>query len=48
MIRAISLLLLLVACGVDGPPVAPEEPEAPFETGISVTGSAEIGVSGAL
>jgi hypothetical protein len=35
--------LILTACGVEGPPVAPEpRPEA----GIGLSGSVELGVSG--
>lgn len=44
MIRAAALaaLLGLAACGADGPP----EPQR--ETGVSVSGTATIGVSGRL
>ena len=37
----LTLTTLLVACGVDGEPTAPEPKAKP---GISVTGRAEIGV----
>ena len=39
----VTALLTLAACGVDGPPVPPEPTP---KTGISITGSAEIGISG--
>ncbi|WP_167766944.1 hypothetical protein [Jannaschia formosa] len=43
------LLVLLGACGVDGPPVPPSEVEEEARrSGVTVTGSAEIGVSGRL
>jgi predicted small lipoprotein YifL len=56
MIRAVALaaLLAVAACGVDGPPRPPAEPpaeppergaEAP-RSGIAITGSAAIGVTG--
>ena len=35
----------LTACGVDGPPSAPE-PKA--ETGVTVSGKVSVGVSGTL
>lgn len=38
---SITVLLVLSACGIDGPPSQPEG-------GISVTGEAGIGVVGAL
>ena len=44
----IVLALALAACGVDGPPVAPgadPEDDRP-RTGVTITGSAEIGVGG--
>ncbi|GIT89836.1 hypothetical protein JANAI62_06800 [Jannaschia pagri] len=41
------VLLSLAACGVDGEPVAPAEAEA-TSTGISLTGSASLGVGGTL
>ena len=54
MTRPIPLILvaLLAACGVDGAPAPPAEREpTPFPQGgtsISVTGSAEIGITGSL
>lgn len=39
------LAVLLAGCGVDGAPIPPDDREAP-ETGISISGSAEIGVTG--
>ena len=38
---AVWAVLVLSACGVDGPPV-------PKDTGIEVTGTAKIGVRGSL
>ena len=40
------IVLLLAACGVDGPPVRPE-PETP-KPGVTVSGDARIGVVTAL
>lgn len=40
---ATALLGFLTACGVDGPPERPEPRPTP---GITVTGTAEIGVTG--
>ncbi len=45
MIRAALLLLALAACGVDGPPLPPADP-APARPGLSISGTAEVGVSG--
>ena len=45
MIRTILMLAVLAglgACGVDGRPTAPEPRP---ETGISITGTAEIGIA---
>ena len=47
MRKAVLLALLggvLAACGVDGPPVPPE----PKTSGVSVSGTVEVGVSGTL
>ncbi|GAB5446875.1 hypothetical protein [Gymnodinialimonas sp.] len=41
---AILSVLILTACGVDGEPERPERATPP--TGISITGTAEIGVFG--
>lgn len=41
---ALAGCLALAACGVDGPPVAPDSPTP----GISMGGEAYIGVRGAL
>lgn len=35
----LALVLALAACGADGPPTAPQ-------SGVTITGKAEIGVSG--
>ena len=45
MIRVLPLVLLLAACGVDGPPRKPE-PKAPQPTGLTISGTVEVGVSG--
>lgn len=37
-------VLLLAACGVDGPPQAPQSPQP----NVTVTGDATIGVTGTL
>lgn len=39
---ALLLVLTLAACGADGPPVAPESDVPP---GVSVTGTAQVGVA---
>jgi hypothetical protein len=39
MIRALALLVLLAACGVDGPPIPPEP-----SLGVSVSGDAAVGL----
>ncbi|MDD9716764.1 MULTISPECIES: hypothetical protein [Dinoroseobacter] len=45
MIRALALCLVaaLAACGVDGPPTAPD-PAPERTTGVTVSGSAQAGV----
>ncbi|MDB2407257.1 hypothetical protein N9W17_01825 [Jannaschia sp.] len=44
---ALVLLLTLSACGIDGPPVPPSEVEEDRQqTGVTLSGSAEFGVSG--
>jgi len=40
-----GLLLAVAACGVDGPPKRPEKEPAP-EPGVTISGSAEFGVTG--
>ena len=40
---AATTMITLTACGVDGPPVPPEPAPKP---GVSITGSAEIGIVG--
>jgi len=39
-------LLALAACGVDGAPRPPSEVEEAREPGLTISGSAEIGVGG--
>ncbi|MFO6465696.1 argininosuccinate lyase [Jannaschia sp. KMU-145] len=47
MIRLIPLLvLLLAACGVDGPPIPPSEVEP--EDRVTISGSVGVGVRGSL
>lgn len=41
-VASIFLVVLLASCGVDGAPTPPAEP------GLTVTGTARIGVSGSL
>ncbi|EPX77219.1 hypothetical protein [Litoreibacter arenae] len=41
---ALATLAILAACGIDGDPSTPE-PEAKPQTGIAITGRAEVGVS---
>lgn len=36
---------LLAGCGVDG---APEKPEPKIKTGVTLTGTAKVGVTGTL
>ena len=44
---ALACLALLPACGVDGPPIPPSQvPAEPQQSGVSITGTAEIGVVG--
>ena len=45
MIRLLPLLLLLSACGVDGPPVPPREAETAVRPGLTVSGSVGAGIS---
>ena len=46
MIRILPLLLLLAACGVDGPPVPPSQVEPrDRQPGVTVSGSAEFGIA---
>jgi predicted small lipoprotein YifL len=50
-VLAAALTLALGACGVDGPPSPPPDPSAEPErarTGITISGTAEIGVTGSL
>ena len=42
----LMLPLALAACGADGPPVAPSK--AASQQGVSITGDAQIGVTGGL
>lgn len=42
---AILSILALTACGVDG---EPEPPQAALAPGLSISGTAEIGVSGSF
>ncbi|MEM9795019.1 MAG: argininosuccinate lyase [Pseudomonadota bacterium] len=46
----IPLLFCIAACGVDGPPIPPSQVEErePEEarTGLTITGSAEFGITG--
>ncbi len=37
--------LTLAACGVDGAPIRPTN-DAPAETGVSISGTATVGVTG--
>ncbi|MEM9249042.1 MAG: argininosuccinate lyase [Pseudomonadota bacterium] len=43
---AVVLLLGVAACGVDGPPVPPADDRDRPEPGITISGTAEVGVSG--
>ncbi len=43
----LALLPILAACGIDGDPVPPSEAKA-TETGIHLSGSVGIGVSGSV
>ncbi|SDY61916.1 hypothetical protein SAMN05444004_102152 [Jannaschia faecimaris] len=47
MIRILPVILLLAACGVEGAPVPPSEAEAEAaaQTGVSLSGSVEMGIS---
>ncbi|MCK0169218.1 argininosuccinate lyase [Jannaschia sp. S6380] len=44
MIRLIPLVLLLTACGVDGPPIPPSEVEEERRPGVTISGSVEAGL----
>lgn len=44
-LTVIVALLTLAACGADGPP---ERPEPKSETGVIVSGTVKVGVSGTL
>ncbi len=49
MMRKFVVLCALVgltACGVDGPPMPPEDDRDRPEPGISISGTAEFGVAG--
>ena len=43
---ALLAVLLLSACGVDGPPIPPEPKNERPQTGITISGSVGAGVSG--
>lgn len=44
-VLSLTLLLTLVACGVDGPPISPSQPQSgPVEPGLNISGEARIGV----
>ena len=46
-ILALALILALSACGVDGPPVPPpDEPEDERRSGITISGTVGVGVTG--
>lgn len=45
MIRLIPLVLLLAACGVDGAPVRPSDVEREPQSGVTVSGSVEVGIA---
>jgi len=47
MTRLLVLIVpvLLAACGADGPPVAPSQAAA---EGLTITGDAQVGVTGGL
>lgn len=44
-IAGFLLLGVLFACGVDGPPIPPDDREPP-KPGITISGSAQVGVAG--
>lgn len=46
-VLTLALLSLTAACGIDGPPHAPGPAAAP-PPGVSVTGEAAIGMTGAV
>ncbi|MCR9069413.1 MAG: argininosuccinate lyase [Rhodobacteraceae bacterium] len=43
IVACVALFSALVACGVDG---EPERPEPRPATGITITGTVEVGISG--
>lgn len=46
MIRIMPLVLLLAACGVDGPPVRPSDVEDEgVAPGVTLSGSVEVGIA---
>jgi predicted small lipoprotein YifL len=49
-LAVIVATLVLAGCGVDGPPVPPSqvEEEARTATGLTLSGSAEFGISGSF
>ncbi len=42
MIRLLPLLVMLSACGVDGPPTPPPQTSTP--SGVTISGSVEVGI----
>lgn len=42
----LSLIALLAACGADGPPVKPSAAPAAVTPGVTMSGTAKIGVIG--
>ncbi|WP_071672985.1 argininosuccinate lyase [Nioella nitratireducens] len=48
LITGLAAIALLSACGVDGAPTHPERRPAPATTGVSISGTVEMGVSGSL
>jgi len=43
-ILMLAALVALGACGVDGPPQAPGQPEAAPATGVTISGDARAGI----